>query len=401
MYHHRPDAERINYNTFHELRDYPDDAAYRAELLSLAGVIKRKVRDFVEEKGIDFLIPQNVWSVAANPPVSIALAQVMRDLQLSALAHNHDFYWEQTNCVALTCATAIELADKYLPPRDPLARHVVINSLAQRELAERKGIESTVVPNIFDFDAPPWQPDDYNQDLRARAGLRENDIFILQATRIVQRKGIELAIDFVRALNSPERRARLTSRWLYDGRSFGDDSRIVLVLAGYARDDVTGGYVKRLKQKIERAGIDALFIEDMIGGQRQTRAGEKIYSLWDTYVLADFVTYPSLWEGWGNQFLEALRARLPLMLFEYPVYQADIKDKGFHVVSIGSEIQGQDDLGLAQVAPQVVGAAADQAVELLTDARLRQETVEHNFQIGRQHYSLESLGGYLSPLMEG
>ena len=399
MYHHRPDAKRLNYNTFGELRDYPDDAAYRAELLALADVIERKVREFVEEKGIDFLIPQNVWSVAASPSVAIALARVMRDLQLPALAHNHDFYWERTD-LALTCATAIELADKYLPPRDPLARHVVINSLAQRELAERKGIESTVVPNVFDFDAPPWRLDEYNRDFCARIGLGENDVFILQATRIVQRKGIELAVDFVKALDSPERRTRLKERGLYDGRSFDDDSRIVLVLAGYAQDDVTGGYLNRLQQKVERAGIDALFIEDVVGGRRQMRDGQKIYSLWDTYVSADFVTYPSLWEGWGNQFLEALRARLPLMLFEYPVYQADIKDKGFRVVSLGSEIQGRDELGLVQVAPQVIEAAADQAVELLADARLRQETVEHNFQVGRQHYSLEALRGYLAQLVE-
>ena len=294
---------------------------------------------------------------------------------------------------------------------------MVINSLAQQELADRKGIESTVVPNVFDFDAPPWQPDEYNRDFRARIGLGENDVFILQATRIVQRKGIELAVDFVKALDSPERRARLKERGLYDGRSFDDDSRIVLVLAGYAQDDVTGGYLNRLQQKVGQAGIDALFIEDMVGGRRQMRDGQKVYSLWDTYVFADFVTYPSLAEGWGNQFLEALRARLPLMLFEYPVYQADIKDKGFRVVSLGSGIQGRDDpstgpssssggtsghrLGLVQVAPQVIEAAADQAVELLTDARLRQETVEHNFQVGRQHYSLGALRGYLAQLIEG
>ena len=74
---------------------------------------------------------------------------------------------------------------------------------------------------------------------------------------------------------------------------------------------------------------------------------------------SDFVTYPSLWEGWGNQLLEALRARLPLMLFEYPVYQADIKSKG-----------------------------------------LRREMVEQNFRVARQHYLMESLKSYLGPLME-
>jgi len=53
-----------------------------------------------------------------------------------------------------------------------------------------------------------------------------------------------------------------------------------------------------------------------------------------------------------------------------------------------------------QVAPQIIEAAADQAVELLTDARLRQETVEHNYRLGRRHYSLEALRGYLAQLIE-
>jgi glycosyltransferase involved in cell wall biosynthesis len=399
MYHHRFEAERLYYNTFVELRDYCDGDAYRDDLYRQAAIIEGRLRRFVEDKGIDFLIPQNVWSVAANPPVSIALVRIMRDLKLPTLAHNHDFYWERTTGVALTCAAAIDLADKCLPPRDPLARHVVINSLAQQELAERKGIKSTVVPNVFDFDAPAWQVDDYNRDLRERIGLRDKDVLILQGTRIVQRKGIELAVDLVRALDSRARRALLQARGLYDGRGFDEDSRIVLVLAGYARDDVTGRYVERLKRKIEEAGIDALFIEDVIGARRGMREGLKIYSLWDAYAHADFVTYPSLWEGWGNQFLEALIARLPIMLYEYPVYRADIGNKQFRVVSLGSELEGQDDLGLAQVAPARIEAAADQAVELLTNARLRQETVDHNFRLGQEHYSLAALRTYLSELV--
>jgi glycosyltransferase involved in cell wall biosynthesis len=173
----------------------------------------------------------------------------------------------------------------------------------------------------------------------------------------------------------------------------------VFVLAGYARDDPTGTYVARLRQKIEQAGVDALFIEDLVDAERQTRNGAKIYSLWDTYVFADLITYPSLWEGWGNQFLEALRANLPILVFEYPVFKADIKDKGFRVISLGSQLRERDELGLVRVEPQIVAAAADQAVELLTDPRLRRETVEHNFQIGRQHYSLEALRGYLAELV--
>jgi glycosyltransferase involved in cell wall biosynthesis len=398
MYHHRPDAERLYRNTFLALQDY-DEAVYMVELEQLAAKIEDKLRRFIAEKKINFLIPENVWSVAANPAVALAMRRVMRELQIPALAHSHDFYWERVDGVALTCSTAVELADKYLPPRDPSVKHALINSLAQRELLARKGIESVVVPNVFDFDEEAWAADNYNKDFRAQIGLGENDIFILQATRIVQRKSIELAVDFVKALGSPERRARLRSRGLYDGRSFGSSDRIVLVLAGYTQDDTAGHYVGRLKQKIAETGIEAIFIEEQVGGCRQTVDGQKVYSLWDSYVFADFVTYPSLWEGWGNQLLEALRARLPFMIFEYPVYEADIKDKGFRAVSLGSQLLGQDDQGLVTVADELVESAADEAVDLLVDNNLRQETVEHNFRVAQEHYSLSALRRYLENLV--
>jgi len=397
--HHRPDTERLYRNTFIGLNDY-DEAVYTFELYHMADVIERRLEAFVNAYDIDLLIPQNVWSVGANPAAAIALASLSQRRQLPAIAHNHDFYWERVDGVALTCSTAVEVADMYLPPRDGV-RHAVINSLSQESLLNRKGVESVVVPNVFDFDNSDWQPDDYNQDFRARIGLGENDIMILQATRIVSRKGIELAIDFVHALDTPERRAVLQERGLYDGRPFTEDSRIVLVLAGYTYDDLTGLYEDRLKQKVKQCGVDARFIGDMIAGRRQISHGKKHYSLWDTYVYADFVTYPSIWEGWGNQLLEAIRARLPVMLFEYPVYEADISTTGLKAVSLGSDLYGRDPDGLAQIDPEIVEAAANQAVELLTNNELRQEMVNHNFQVGLKHYSLSALRGYLTELMAG
>ncbi|NOZ49032.1 MAG: glycosyltransferase family 4 protein [Chloroflexi bacterium] len=398
MYHHTAAAERLYANTFVALRDDRSEAEYRQALYDLTDVIAEKFRRWVQEKDIDFLIPQNVWSVAVNPAVAIAVTRVMRDLKLPALAHNHDFYWERVGGIRLTCSTAVELADKYIPPHDESVRHVVINSLAQRELAERKGVHARVVPNVFDFAAPPWQPDAYNADFRQRIGLRHQDVMILQATRVVARKGIELAVDLVQALDSPHHRAQLRRAGLYDGRAFDEDSRIVLVLAGYVRDDVSGAYVQRLKQKIKQAGIDVLFIGDLIDHERRQVGDEKVYSLWDAYVYADFVTYPSWWEGWGNQLLEAVRAQLPIALFEYPVYVADIKDAGFRVVSFGDQIQGEDSQGLIQVSADIITAAAEQVVELLVDARLRQEIVEHNFRIADSYYSLPALREHLRAL---
>ncbi len=397
MFHHLPESKRLNQNTFMRLSDF-DAPGYREELDRMAEEIAARFREVIQEKEIDLILAENVWCVAANPAVAPALEIVRQELGLPAVAHNHDFYWERREGFSLTCSGAVELVDKYLPPHDPTIKHSVINSLAQTELLERKGINSVVVPNVFDFATPSWKKDSYNSDLREKIGLGENDLVLLQATRIVSRKGIELAIDFAKAINTPERRKILQEKGFYDGRKFTDESRIVLVLAGYARDDASGGYKELLTKKAKNGNVELLYIEDWVDADRSTREGQKIYSLWDTYTMADLVTYPSLWEGWGNQFLEAVKAKLPLLLFEYPVYIKDIKDKGFQVISLGDQIRDYDEDGLARVESLKIEEAADQAIILLTNAEQREQVVEHNFNVGLQHYSMEALKGYLEPL---
>lgn len=398
FYHHYPPIERLYRNTFLTLSDLNVDS-YRYEMEHWVEVFSQRLREFINKNKINLLIPQNIWSVAANPPLAIAMARVMREYKLPTVAHHHDFYWERYENIALTCSPAIDLADKYLPPRDSTIKHVVINSLTQKELLEHKGISSEVVPNVFDFDGTTWKIDADNADFRERLGLRENDLLILQATRIVPRKGIELAIDFVKALNLPERRARLQKQGLYNGKHFDESSRIVLVLVGYATDDLTGHYKQSLQQKAKKAGVETLFIEDLVRGRRGSLKNQKVYSLWDTYPHADLITYPSLWEGWGNQLLEALYAKLPVVLFEYPVYQKDIADKKFKVISLGNKIVSQDSQGLVQVSPDVIERAANQAVDFLTKSDYREQVVEYNYEVAQENYSLAVLRRHLDELI--
>ena len=398
MFHHLPESERLYLNTFEKLSDF-DPPGYSAELERMTEVLVEGFRAFIQEKEIDLILSQNIWCVAANPAVAKALETVRREYDLPAISHNHDFYWERIGGLSLTCAPAIELMDKYLPPHDPSIKHAVINSLAQIELKERKGIPSLIVPNVFDFETPPWEVDDYNSDLRSEIGLKKNDLVILQATRIVSRKGIELAIDFTRALNTLERRELLVENGLFDGRKFTKNNRIVLVLAGYTQDDLTHEYKDNLIDKAIQSGVELLFIEDRVSAERSTRDGQKIYSLWDTYTAADLVTYPSLWEGWGNQFLEAIKAKLPLVLFEYPVFKKDIKPKGFKVISLGDTIHDYDDAGLVQIENGILESAADQAMGILTDPGLRKDVVDPNYSLAKEHYSITALGDYIDQLL--
>ena len=399
MYHHRRDAKQLSTNAFQRLEDYGSGEAWKQKVFELAAQIETQFGHFVKDHNIAFLIPNNIWSLGANLSAAVALAGIVHRLDLPAIGHHHDFYWERFRRMRPTCKEAEEIAENYLPPTDPRIQHVVINSLARDELKRRSGVGSTVVPNVFDFEGSPWGIDAYNQSFRETIEVGENDLLVLQATRVIPRKGIELAIDLVKALSQQEHRSTLTRRGLYDGRPFTEKSRIVLVLAGSAEDSHCD-YFDRLKRKAEQQGIELRCISARIRAHRETVEGQKLYSLWDCYAFADVVTYPSLYEGWGNQFLEAVRAKLPIVIFEYPVYRSDIKNKGFKVISLGSHIVEEDDCGLVSVSAQTIREAAQRAVEVVTNPAKRRAMTEHNFELGRVSYGLDSLVRCLGPIIE-
>ena len=109
---------------------------------------------------------------------------------MPAVAHHHDFYWER---VRFSLNAVPDFLDMSFPPRLPQVVHTVINQAAREQLALRKGVSSVLVPNVFDFESDPEQ-DDWADDVREEIGLEPDDLFFLQPTRIVPRKGIEHAI---------------------------------------------------------------------------------------------------------------------------------------------------------------------------------------------------------------
>jgi len=398
LHHHHEGVQRITRNAFRELSDYESEADLAAEILALSERIARGLRSFVDAFAVELLVIDNIWSIGVNLPAAIACTRVVREHRIPAVAHHHDFYWEAPRKMTPTCTVVRALAGEHLPPKDPLITHVVINSLTREELRRREGIESTVIPNVFDCASGCFSVDPYNRGFRRAIGVSENDVVVLQATRVVERKGVELAVDLVRELDDPSNRARLQEARLYDGRRFDEESRIVLVLAGYVEDG-SEEYSLRLRRKIERQQIEARFIADRVRARRGELGGSRLYSLWDCYTIADLVTYPSLFEGWGNQFLEAVCARLPIAIFEYPVYREDIQTRGFEVISLGRRVDGTDDLGLVTVSKGTLRQAAQKAVAVLTDSSLRQRIIERNFRLAQAFYGLESLEGSLMEIV--
>jgi glycosyltransferase involved in cell wall biosynthesis len=128
----------------------------------------------------------------------------------------------------------------------------------------------------------------------------------LQPTRIVQRKGIQRAIELL---------ARLREDFGLDG---------VLVISGPV-DSREEAYAHWVFQEAPRRQVPLIHAVDSIDLDRRTINGQKIYCIADAYVHADLITFPSDLEGFGNPVVEAAMYRKPLFVNRYPVL-ADIME---------------------------------------------------------------------------
>lgn len=318
------------------------------QIHSLKEQLKDELYHFIEKFKLEVLIPQNVLAIPMHVPFGLAITEVMAETGLPTIAHHHDFSWERER---FTLSGVNDYLQAAFPPSLPRTEHVVINSMGQKELARRYGLPSTVIPNILDFETPAPGIDDYNADLRREIGLRDDDIFILQPTRVIARKGIEHAIELV--------------RWLHEPRA-------KLVISHPAGDEGSA-YLQLIRERIEDAKIDVRFISDRVGEERGVNAtGQKIYTLFDVYPHADLVTYPSFYEGFGNAFLEAIYFRKPVVVNTYAVYARDIAPLGFKTIEMSQLISRQ---------------VVDQTREVLHDAELRKSWAETNFHLGMMYFS--------------
>jgi len=248
------------------------------------------------------------------------------------------------------------------PPTIWSIQHVVINSSARHQLARRTGVGSTIIPNVMNYEKLPPKIDEFSADLRESLRLEPDELFILQPTRVVQRKGIENSIELVSRLN---RKARL--------------------VISHASGDEGQDYERRVRHYAELMGVNALFVSDVFDEKRRiTPEGKKVYSLWDAYPHADLITYPSLIEGFGNAFLEALYFRKPIVVNNYTIFAIDIRTKGFHVIEFDNYITDE---------------TVQKTLEVLDNQQIRDEMCQLNYQLALQHYSYSILRVRLSNLI--
>jgi hypothetical protein len=343
-----PEIEKL-YKDYFSIYIRPPRVTRRIQ--ELKEMLKERLYDFASDFQLNILLVENALTIPLNLPLGLALTEFIAETGFPTIAHHHDFYWERrrfmVNCVRDYIAAAF-------PPTLPSIRHVVINSIAAQRLASRTGLTSMVIPNVMDFENPPPTPDSYAASARADLGVEAGERLFLQPTRIIQRKGIEHAIELTRRAGFPAR----------------------LIITQAAGDEGTA-YERRVRQFAKLLDVKIGFEADIVRPERGTTPdGRKIYTLADIYPQADLVTYPSSAEGFGNAFLEAVYYRRPIVVNNYSIYEIDIKPKGFSVIEFLGFI---DDSTLESVRHWLEHPAETE------------ERVEKNYRLAQRYFSFTVL----------
>jgi glycosyltransferase involved in cell wall biosynthesis len=325
----------------------------------LREALKAELHSFVKQFELELMIIENASAIPLNLPLGLAIAEFVAETGMPVIAHHHDFHWERqrflVNCVPDILAAAF-------PPTHPSIRHVVINSVQASQLASRHGVTARVIPNVMEFEEPPGPPAFDPAVVRADLGVAADELFLLQPTRVIQRKGIEHAIEFTRRLGRPAR-----------------------LVISHASGDEGPEYETRVREFADLLSVDVRFESEVVADQPgHTPDGRRIFTLADVYPAADFVTYPSAFEGFGNAFLEAVYYRRPILVNNYSTYEVDIRPRGFRVVWFDGFI-GDATMALAR--------------RLLDDPPLAAAWAARNYELGARHFSFTILRRHLEDLL--
>jgi len=319
-----------------------------------------KMFTWVMQNKIDVILSENASSLPCHLTMGMAIRKLVENTGAPIICHDHDFSWERGDRYKTPFEEVEKIIKSTFPLQIPHAKHAVINKHARTTLKEKYNINAFVVPNVMDFDQPYGEVDDYNKDLLKSIGLDENDIPLFQVTRIVERKGIETALELIGRL---------------------DDKHVKLVITGSAADDDRKGYYRELINIINDRKLKnrVIFAHHRILNHRDlTPDKKKVYSLSDAYAHATASTYFSTYEGFGNAFVETILGKTPIFVNNYkPVFWPDIGSKGFKIVMIEDSM--------------LTDKAVTEIDKIVHDKQLQKEIADYNFNLGKLLFSYEVL----------
>ena len=380
---------------------------------------KDVIKKWVDDNYIDLIIAHNT-SHPYNFITAVGLGYYFEELRSEGIIWPklmvwwHDSYFERD--IFAHPNPVIQKYLKYLPG-------AYVNSIAfinkkQVELGKKvfqmynKEIDidrffanrTTVVPNTSDI---PWDweqlasqsefpiappQDTYNNSFFKDIGLEQqaeskgftmdDTVILLQHTRIVPRKRIELAIDLAFEL---EKKFKKNNK----------EKCVALVVSGHSGDEQNAylnnlyvHYTEKCKADPD-SNVLLIFGEHHVLSHRDIIVDTKFYKFAEIpSVIAahgGIGTYFSDVEGFGNNLLEMISLGLPAVINKYEIYKEEIEKLGFSLPAIDNTA--------------VTEELVDQAYRLLTDIEYRNRVVLHNLKVLKENFDHEIIARKLKPII--
>jgi mannosylglucosylglycerate synthase len=417
VFWHKSEAHKHILNNFNN----PDSEGLDELIHENAMYAKEVIREWVDENDIDLIIAHNT-SHPYNFITAVGLGYYIESLRTEGIIWPklmvwwHDSYFERA--IFSTPNDVIQKYLKYLPGVTYVNSIAFINK-QQIELGKRLfeqynssklekffRLRTTVVPNTCEI---PWEwehlnpdseeilsppQDNYNDSFFKDIGLRkqvkskgftlEDTVILLQHTRVVPRKKIELAIDLAFKLDKKFKKNR-------------KNKCIALIISGHSGDEQNQYlnnlylYYTELCKKNPDSNVVLIFGENKILSHRDIIVDRKFYCFAEipSIVAAHggIGTYFSDVEGFGNNLLEMISYAVPAVINKYDIYKDEIEKFGFRLPSIETGQPITDDL-------------VDAAYQLLTDIPYRNKVVKHNLKVLRENLDHKIIADKLEPIIK-
>lgn len=359
--------------------------------------------EFIESNDLDIVHVRNLLSMPfLHIEAAVALERVIRDKpNIRFVLHHHDFYWEGPESVKyVTHYLNIQhLADSLTAPNHPNTKHICINTIAQQELLERKGVTASYIPDGFDFDKQVvLMTAEQESEFKNRYGIKENDLVLALTTRVRTNKGFQTAIEIAKTLGAQKN--QLVDQ--QDGvgkqrKKFGVENEIIVLVIQSA--DFDESYYAQIENYAKEQGVRLLYVGDsVVSDDRFTEQDAKdgkysFYTITQSAII-DAVLYVATHEGFGNQAIEAAWAKLLLVMFGYPVAIVDIFHHIDGIIKVGSmdDTSQWGDTELPIVNKDVVELAVDELISVLLNHETEKQMVESAYEAFRSLCHIRTIG---------
>ncbi|MFC1740912.1 glycosyltransferase [Nanoarchaeota archaeon] len=355
-----PEVRGVKRIMFSSKLDKQGRKAVEILLNNLVKRIKGPLKNYLVQNKIQILNIEDALISPKNFPLSIALTEIVKELNMPTISRYHYVPWDAPYFSKFN--NFPKLTSK-MPPDLKNIVHITSTASAKQKLAEHRKIQSKIIPNTIDMDKLHTH-DDYNKDFRRSLGIRDDQLIFLQPTRVKRNKFVERSIKLVAEINDIMKKDN------------------VLILTGapvYSR----GNYFEEVVKKMNKQNVQIIFANDRIFIGRHQNPEQKFYSIHDAYLHADMVLYPNASDAFGNPVIEAAAYRKPLVVDSFPNLK-EFRDKGFRFITMNQKVDAE---------------LVSDAYEVIMDKEKTKEMTDNNFELFSKHYSSDVLDDSLIPIL--